>query len=168
MTPEGKARQMIDAKLGQSGWVIQDFAKVNLTVSLGVAVREFPTSTGPVDYALFIDGAPVGVVEAKRDDMGENITTVEKQFSRYANSTFKYVPGTPRIRFVYEATGELTRFTDYADIKYRSRAVFTFHHPETLNAMLSRQDTIRNNMKHFPPLDTQGSPRLPNHGDPKS
>ena len=100
MTPEGKARQMIDAKLGQSGWVIQDFAKVNLTASLGVAVRELPTSTGPVDYALFIDGAPVGVVEAKRDDMGENISTVEKQSSRYASSTFKYVPGTPRIRFV--------------------------------------------------------------------
>lgn len=76
MTPEGKARQMIDSKLGQSGWVIQDFAKVNFTVSLGVAVREFPTSTGPVDYALFIDGAPVGIVEAKRDDMGESITTV--------------------------------------------------------------------------------------------
>ena len=156
MTPEEKARQVIDAKLRQSGWVIQDFAKVNLTVSLGVAVREFPTSTGPVDYTLFVDGALVGVVEAKRDDMGENITTVEKQSSRYANSTFKYVPGTPRIRFVYEATGELTRFTDYADIKYRSRVVFTFHRPETLNAMLSRQDTIRNNMKHFPPLDTQG------------
>ena len=156
MTPEGKARQMIDAKLGQSGWVIQDFARVNLTVSPGVAVCEFPTSTGPVDYALFIDGTPVGVVEAKRDDMGENITTVEKQSSRYANSTFKYVPGAPRIRFVYEATGELTRFTDYADVKYRSRAVFTFHRPETLKAMLLRQDTIRNNMKHFPPLDTRG------------
>ena len=88
MTPEEKARQLIDARLEQTGWVIQDFAKINLTVSLGVAVREFPTSTGSVDYALFIDGAPVGVVEAKRDDMGENITTVEKQSSRYANSTF--------------------------------------------------------------------------------
>ena len=50
----------------------------------------------------------------------------------------------------------MTRFTDYADVKYRSRAVFTFHRPETLKAMLSRQDTIRNNMKYFPPLDTRG------------
>ena len=156
MTPEGKSRLIIDAKLEQSGWVIQDFAKVNLSASLGVAVREFPTSTGPVDYALFIDGAPVGVVEAKRDDVGENITTVEQQSSRYANSTFKYVPGTPRIRFAYEATGELTRFTDYADIKYRSRTVFTFHRPETLKTMLSQQNTIRNHMKQFPALDTRG------------
>ena len=51
-----------------------------------VAVREFPASTGPVDYALFVDGIPVGVVEAKADGKGENITTVEGQSSRYAGS----------------------------------------------------------------------------------
>ena len=38
-----------------------------------VAVREFPTSTGPVDYALFVDGMPVGVVEAKKDEKGEKV-----------------------------------------------------------------------------------------------
>lgn len=74
MTPEEKARQIIDTKLNQSGWVVQDFARVNPTISLGVAVREFPTSTGPVDYALFVDGKPIGVIEAKRDDLGEYIT----------------------------------------------------------------------------------------------
>ncbi len=53
MTPEEKARLVIDEKLQQSGWIIQDMKKLNLsTSSLGVAVREFPTSTGEVDYAL--------------------------------------------------------------------------------------------------------------------
>ena len=52
MTPEEQARVVIDKKLEQSGWTIQDMKKLNLTASLGVAVREFPTSTGPVDYAL--------------------------------------------------------------------------------------------------------------------
>ena len=37
-----------------------------MSASLGVAVREFPTSTGPVDYALFIEGVPVGIIEAKK------------------------------------------------------------------------------------------------------
>ena len=59
MTPEEKARLVIDEKLRQSGWVIQDMKKLNLSAALGVAVREFPTSTGEVDYALFIDGKPV-------------------------------------------------------------------------------------------------------------
>lgn len=156
MTPEEKARQLIDARLAQSGWVVQDLKKVNPMASLGVAVREYPTSTGPVDYALFVDGKPVGVIEAKKDELGENITVVEGQSGRYANSTFKYITTEYKIRFAYEATGQLTRFTDYADIKYRSRRVFSFHRPETLLALLTKGDTIRNNMKHFPAFDTAG------------
>ena len=146
----------IDNRLVQSGWVIQDLQNVNPIASLGVAVREYPTSTGPVDYALFIDGKPVGVIEAKRDELGENITVVEGQSGRYANSTFRYITTDYNIRFAYEATGQLTRFTDYNDIKCRSRRVFSFHRPETLLALLSKDDTVRNSLKHFPPLDTTG------------
>ena len=156
MKPEEKARLTIDKKLIEAGWIIQDVKSLNLSASLGVAVREFPTSTGPVDYALFIEGVPVGVIEAKKTDEGENITAVEGQSSRYANSTFKWIKSIYRIRFAYEATDKLTRFTDYNDIKYRSRTVFSFHRPETLNALLKQSDTVRNNMKHFPEFDPTG------------
>ena len=156
MQPEEQARLVIDGKLEQSGWTIQDMSKLNLTASLGVAVREFPTSTGPVDYALFVEGKPVGVIEAKKTELGEKITTVEEQSSRYANSTFKWVQQDYEIRFAYEATDKLIRFTDYKDVKYRSRTVFSFFRPETLKRLLSAPDTIRNNMKHFPTLDGTG------------
>lgn len=156
MTPEAKAREQIDKKLQESGWVIQDIKTLNLTVALGVAVREFPTSTGPVDYALFVDGMPVGVVEAKKDEKGEVLTGVEGQSGRYANSRFKWVNQEYRIRFVYEATGKLVRFTDYADIKCRSREIFSFHRPETLKRWLNESDTVRNNLKQLPPLDETG------------
>ena len=156
MTPEQKAREAIDQRLAQSGWVLQDMRQLNPLAGPGVAVREFPTSTGPVDYALFVDGIPVGVVEAKADEKGENITAVEVQSSRYAGSTFKWVKADYRIRFAYEATGKLTRFTDYKDQKYRSRRIFSFHRPESLRELLKQDDTIRNNMKHFPPLGTTG------------
>lgn len=156
MTPEQKARQIIDKKLEQSGWIVQDMKKLNLFAGLGVAVREFPTSTGPVDYALFVDGVPVGIIEAKKDDAGENITAVEGQSNRYVNSTFKWIKGIYKIRFVYEATGKLTRFTDYNDIKYRSRTVFSFHQPQELQRLMKQPDTIRNRMKQFPDFDTTG------------
>ncbi|MBE6814772.1 MAG: DEAD/DEAH box helicase [Ruminococcaceae bacterium] len=156
MTPEQKAREAIDSKLIQSGWIIQDVKSLDLSASLGVAVREFPTSTGPVDYALFVDGVPVGVVEAKKSEVGENITIVENQSARYANSTFKWIKNDYKIRFAYEATDKLTRFTDYADEKYRSRSVFSFHRPESLQSLLNKSDTIRNNMKHFPEFDSTG------------
>lgn len=156
MTPEQEARIVIDEKLKMSGWQVQNVNQLNLLAGLGVAVREFPTSTGPVDYVLFINGEPVGVIEAKKSSAGENITVVEEQSSRYANSTFKWINRDYSIRFAYEATDKLVKFTDYKDIKYRSRKVFSFHRPEYLESLLQASDTIRNNMKHFPPLDPVG------------
>jgi len=142
--------------LRRSGWVIQSVKELNLSVSLGVAVREFQTDTGEVDYALFISGSPVGVIEAKREEMGESLTSVEMQSRRYANSTFKLIKNDYSIRFAYETTDKLIRFTDYQDIKHRSRTVFSFHRPESLQALLAQPDTIRNNMKRFPLLDETG------------
>lgn len=156
MTPEQLARQVIDEKLRQAGWIIQDMRQLNLVAALGVVVREFPTSSGPVDYALFVDAVPVGVVEAKPTSAGESITVVEEQSQRYANSTFKWVQQDHTIRFAYEATDKLVRFTDYQDIKYRSRTVFSFHQPETLRALLRQPDTLRNNLKNIPDFDTSG------------
>ena len=72
-----------------------------------------------------MDGQPAGVVEVKREEAGQSITDVEIQSGRYAHSTFKWVRVDYFIRFVYEATDKLIRFTDYKDMKYRSRTVFS-------------------------------------------
>ena len=60
MSPEEKARLVIDEQLEKSGWIIQDMKELNLAEGRGVAVREYPTSSGEVDYALFVDGISVG------------------------------------------------------------------------------------------------------------
>ena len=64
MTPEQKARRQIDHQLGQCGWDVQDYRRMNISAGLGVAVREFPLSTGDADYLLYVDGKACGVVEA--------------------------------------------------------------------------------------------------------
>ena len=156
MTPEQQARTVIDRLLEQSGWTVQNINNFNKDVSVGIAVREFPTNTGSVDYALFIDGKLVGIIEAKKTDSGENIISVEEQAARYASSAFKWVTEPCQIRFVYEATGDLIRFTDYADIRYRSRQVFSFHQPETLRLLLKKKDTVRNCLKKIPVLNPEG------------
>ena len=84
MTPETKARQHIDQKLEQAGWVVQDMKQLNLGAAPGVAVREYPTDSGPADYVLFVNRNAVGVIEAKRDSAGENLTVTEDQTARYA------------------------------------------------------------------------------------
>lgn len=63
MTPEERARLVIDEKLIQSGWVVQSMKELNVITAIGVAVREFPTSSGAVDYALFISGTPESIAK---------------------------------------------------------------------------------------------------------
>lgn len=46
MSPETKARQVIDQKLEQAGWLIQDMKELNLAANAGVAVREYPRRAG--------------------------------------------------------------------------------------------------------------------------
>jgi len=156
MTPEAKARINIDKMLVESGYILQDMKEFNRSAGLGVAVREFPTLSGPVDYLLFVNGTPVGVVEAKAEEKGVALTTVAEQSNRYAESGLKHMKEIPNIRFVYESTGILTYFCDYADTKARSREVFSFHRPETLAEWLKDDNTLRNRMKAFPVFDTQG------------
>lgn len=155
MTPEAKARQCIDKKLQDAGYVIQDMQEFNPSLALGVVVREFPTKSGPIDYLIFIDREPVGVIEAKQSNSAENITTVELQSKKYAESELIFSKATHKIRFAYEATDIITRFTDYNDIKFRSRSVFTFHKPETLQKWLASENTLRNMLKKFPEFNTE-------------
>ncbi len=156
MNPEAKAREIIDSKLIEAGYVVQDMDRLNIKASLGVVVREFPSNSGPIDYLIFIDGKPIGVIEAKETNKAENLTAVELQSKKYAESGLLHVKNEVNIRFAYEATDIITRFTDYKDIKYRSREVFSFHKPETLKKWLEDEDTLRNNLKKFPAFDTTG------------
>lgn len=53
MSPEEKARLVIDKKLIQSGLIIQDASQLNLVAGLGVAVREqVVPKTGNLRYII--------------------------------------------------------------------------------------------------------------------
>jgi type I restriction enzyme R subunit len=149
------ARDKIDRQLTACGWTVQKRSELNLSASVGVAVREYNTDVGPADYILFVDKKPVGVIEAKRAEEGVKLTMHEEQSSEYAASKLKFLKNDP-LPFVYESTGELTRFTDYRDPKPRSRPVFTFHKPETLREWLKQPKTLRARLHDLPPLHTQG------------
>ncbi len=133
MTPEAKARQPIDQKLEQAGWVIQDMQQLNLAAGVGVAVRECPTHAGPADYVLFVN----------RDAVGENLTATESQTKRYAAANLKWRTDNSRLRFLFEATGQIIRYTDNADPAPRSREIFHFFKPETLATWFAQPETLR-------------------------
>ena len=154
--PEQLARDKIDVMLEQAGWKVQSKDKIDFSAGLGIAVREYQTSVGPADYVLFVDKNPVGVVEAKPENWGQNITVVEEQSGGYASANLKWVNNTEPLPFVYESTGVVTRFTDGGDPKPRSREVFNFPKPETMQDWHTRPATLRERLQTLPSLDPAG------------
>ena len=153
--PEQLARDLIDAQLRAAGWVVQEKSSFNFHEGEGQAIREYHTDTGPADYVLFLGpGNPVGVIEAKKETLGHNLTTVEDQTVEYSISKLKWIQktGLP-LPFLYEATGVVTRFTDQRDPKPRSREVFSFLRPETLRELLALEASLRTRLQDLPQLD---------------
>ncbi len=81
VTLEQEARRKIDRQLGQCGWLVQDYRGMDLSAGPGVAVREFPLTTGLADYLLYVDRRVLGVIEAKPE--GHTLTGVETQSAKY-------------------------------------------------------------------------------------
>lgn len=153
--PEQIARDNIDRQLTACGWVIQSRSKINLSAGMGVAVREYQTDVGPADYVLFVDGKPVGIIEAKREEEGHKLTVHEDQAEDYATARLKYL-NNEKLPFVYLSTGEITTFTDFRDPKPRGRNVFTFHRPETLRNWLKKTKSLRAALQDLDDLPTDG------------
>jgi type I site-specific restriction endonuclease len=87
--PEDKARSLIDRRLVACGWLIQSKADMNLGAGLGVAVREFQTASGPVDYGLFVGRKLCGVIEAKAE--GTTLSGYSEQAARYIADVPKHL-----------------------------------------------------------------------------
>jgi type I restriction enzyme R subunit len=158
MTPEGKARQQIDAQLVASGWLVQDYQQFNPSAGRGIALREAPLKSGTCDYLLLVDRKALGVAEAKKK--GTLLSGVAEQSGHYAENLPDFIqsiaPGS--LPFLYESTGVETFFRDERDPAPRSRRVFSFHRPETLAAMVAEPTTLRARLAQMPfghPLPAQ-------------
>ncbi|MFQ5686214.1 MAG: type I restriction-modification enzyme R subunit C-terminal domain-containing protein [Candidatus Scalindua sp.] len=141
--PEDKAREEIDKMLEKSGWHVCDFKDANIHAHKGVVLRYFPLKSGhgEADYLFYVDGKAAGVVEAKK--VGNTLTGVEIQSSKYKNGLPEELPAWQRpLPFAYESTGEETQFTNGLDPDPRSRSVFSFHRPETLEEWLTEDASI--------------------------
>ena len=152
--PEQLARDRIDQKLRLAGWIIQDKTRIDFSAGLGIAVKEYLTEVGPADYVLFVDRKPIGLIEAKREEEGQNITVVEDQSNDYAASKLKHIDNEP-LSYIYESTGVITRFTNAKDPKPRSKNIFSFHRPETIKQHLKNEKTLRSRLFDFPTLNKE-------------
>jgi type I restriction enzyme, R subunit len=129
--PEDRSRSQIDRQLLACGWLVKSNAEMNLGAGLGIAVREFQTASGPVDYGLFVGRKLCGVIEAK--PKGTTLSGFSEQAARYIADVPKHlVHDEGQVRFEYIASGTEMLFWDNKDPSPTARRVLAFHRPETL------------------------------------
>ena len=93
---------------------------MNLGAGLGVAVREFATASGPVDYALFVDRSLCGVIETNR--AGTTLSGFSDQAARYMGGVpHRLVRHEGQVRFEYVGSSTEILFRDHA-VRRRARA----------------------------------------------
>ncbi len=113
---EASTRSLIDQHLRQAGW---EADTDTLRFSLGtrpaknrnLAIAEWPTESGPADYALFVGLTLVGVVEAKRRN--KSVMEVLPQAERYSRGVrlhgAQVADGGPwgdyQVPFIFSANG---------------------------------------------------------------
>jgi len=160
LTPEQRSRVTIDKLLTAAGWIVQNPDEINIGAGRGIAIREFRTATGPVDYLLYGDRKALGTVEAKKD--GTPLLGVEPQSDRYAEGFSRKArqKDLPSWRlplpFHYMSTGKETYFGNRLDPDHAPREVFAFHRPATLIEMARSGETLRQKLRQLPELDSEG------------
>jgi len=82
-------RERINTKLRAStpAWEIVRYKEgLNTSALARHAVEEFPTENGPADYALFVKGQLLGIIEAKKIAVApQNVLEQAKRYARGAN-----------------------------------------------------------------------------------
>ncbi len=140
MTPEEKARLVIDKKLESAGWQVVDRTHYSPSVS-AVAVREgLLKGNLEADYLLFINGKAIGVIEAKKGDT-ELSEEVAKQAERYARKLFNWYPCWQNpLPFVYLSNGKELLFRDIRDNNSEYQSIEQMHTPRQMVKMAGIED----------------------------
>jgi len=136
-------RTRINQKLTHlcQSWDISKYhAGLDLTALDRHILEEFPTANGPADYALFVKGKLLGIIEAKK--VGVNPQNVLEQAKRYARGVLDGVGswdgyGVP---FLYATNGEVIYYLDARDKKNASRQIASFHTADALQEFFADGD----------------------------
>jgi len=139
---EWKTRKTrIDTKLralNPSWYIIPYKEGLNLSSLSSHAVEEFPTQNGPADYALFVKGKLLGIIEAKKVSVDpQNVLEQAKRYSAGCKNTIG-IWSSFKVPFLYSSNGTQIWFADIREEEYYSRELLGFHTPEALEEMFYR------------------------------
>lgn len=134
---ERRTRKLrIDPRLDGAGWKLPKGGVRPLREPY--RTEEHETANGPADYALWLDGHIVGVIEAKK--ITRSPQGVLTQAERYARglSAGPYNFDGLRAPFLYSTNGAMLWFHDVRHAQSRSRRISGFHTANALRELLTR------------------------------
>lgn len=136
-------KKRIDTKLSDCGWTIIPHDVQLDTQSLRAhAVEEYPTDNGPADYALFVNGNLLGLIEAKKVEVAAlNVLEQAKRYARGISNPKRNWNGYA-VPFLYSTNGEQIYFLDVRHDKELPRALAGFHPPDALKHLIDKDDII--------------------------
>ena len=132
-------KEIIDRRLKAAGWTVAPFDSAKPLASYErCAIEEYPTESGPADYALCVGGKILGIVEAKKVTLGpQNVLSQAERYSQgLLDSPFNFRG--LRVPFLYSTNGEVIWHHDVRHEFNRSREVAGFHTPDALVEFLGR------------------------------
>ena len=153
-------KSRIDTRLKQGGWRLVRFTpELNLKTLDKTAVEELPTANGPADYALFVGGRCLGIIEAKKVTV--NPQNVLEQAKRYARGVFDAAGEWNgfRVPFLYASNGTIIWHVDLRGEKLVSRVISDFHTPDAVEARFAHDRTPGRNYLLDTPIEQIGKLR---------
>ena len=120
------------------------------------AIEEYPTATGPADYALFVKGKLLGIIEAKKVVVSPQ--NVLEQAKRYSKGAFDG-PGNwhgYRVPFLYASNGEVIWHIDVRNEKNISRQIADFHTADAIEEFFENDRAMGLEWLASNPVDIEG------------
>lgn len=137
-------KERIDRKLqnlSQPWKIIRYKEGLDISKLTNHAVEEYPTNNGPADYALFVKGKLLGIIEGKKVRVGpQNVLEQAKRYSRGVENGIGNWRGY-RVPFLFASNGEVIYYLDVRNEKNLSRKISNFHTPDALEEFYNLDKT---------------------------
>lgn len=116
LTPEQKARKIIDSLFSNSGWEVVDRDSYSPTTSAAAIEEGLLNHNLEADYLLFINGTAIGVLEAKKESYDIVSDAVKAQAENYvANVPNTYKKYSNVLPLIFISNGKRILFRDFRD-----------------------------------------------------
>lgn len=141
MTPEQKARKVIDKMFSNAGWQVLDRNHYAPNISAVALEEGLLNGNLEADYLLFLNGKAVGVLEAKKESVDVSADWVKAQAENYV----KKVPGTYQtiakpLPLIYLSNGKTVLFKNGNDPEAEYEEINRIHTPKEITRMLGLAD----------------------------